>query len=145
VSAAVQLDAFAPQAPAPRVHRTHVRAHLRTVRNAQPTGAALKDKALTLPPSSAVAIALEYVRTKLAELYRSRASTWPKERTPYVNSDDAARLLREWAECPREIHHLGHQNWRGQIFRKGFTRTGTSSPALRKHMKGTDLPGWRAV
>lgn len=145
MSAAVQLDMLAAPAEPTRVHRTHVRAHLRTVKHAQPSGAALKERALTLPPSAAVSIALEYVRAKLAELYRSRVATWPKERTPYVNSDDAARLLREWAECPREIHHLGHQNWRGQIFRKGFARTGTSSPALRKHMKGTDLPGWRAL
>jgi hypothetical protein len=94
-------------------------------------------------PSEAVTLALEYVRGKLAELYRSRAASWPKDRTPYCNADDAARLLREWADCPREIHDKGNQNWRGHIFRRGWVRTGTSTPALRKHMRGTDLPGWR--
>lgn len=142
MSAAVQLDAFTPPPVPARVHRTHVRAHLRTVKHAPVPGAALRDRALA-SHSPAVTLALDYVRRKLAELYRSRAATWPAERVPYVNADDAARLLREWPECPREIHELGHQNWRGQIFRKGFVRTGTSAPALRKHMRATDLPGWR--
>jgi hypothetical protein len=137
MSAAVQLDMLAAAAPAPRVHRTAVRAHLRTVKGSLPVAAPAHT------PSEAVTIALDYVRAKLAELYRSRAASWSKERTPFVNADDAARILREWAECPSEIHHLGHQNWRGHIFRAGWVKTGTYSPSLRKHMRATDLPGWR--
>lgn len=136
MSAAVQLDAFVASAPAPRVHRTHVRAHLRTVKGT-PQPATHRE-----PSSDAVALALEYVRGKLAELYRSRAATWPKDRTPFVNADDAARLLREWPACPREAID-GPQDWRGSIFRKGWVKTGTYSPSLRKHMRATDLPGWR--
>src|SRR4051812_36838763 len=96
MSAAVQLDAFTAATPAPRVHRTHVRAHLRTVKGT-PQPATHRE-----PSSDAVTLALEYVRGKLAELYRSRVATWPAYRPAFVNADDAAKILREWPECPQE-------------------------------------------
>lgn len=147
---APRFDIFGPidTEPAPRIYHTTVRAHPRRVRGEPPTsGAALRDAALAkLAAAPSAKLALAYVRAKLADLYRSRAATWPAHQTPYVNADDADRLLREWSECPPEIHAKGNQNWRGSIFRgKCWRLTGTSQPALRKHMHGTTIPGWRYV
>lgn len=137
MSTALQLDAFVASAPAPLVHRTHVRAHLRTVKGTTPASTPRE------PSSDAVTLALEYVRGKLAELYRSRAATWPAYRVAFVNADDAASVLRNWPECPQEAKEGEGQNWRGHIFRKGWVKTGTYTRSLRKHMRATDLPGWR--
>lgn len=147
MSALAQLDILGGAIISPPAHRTPVRAHMRRVKGAPPpTGPELRDAGLAqATQSKATKLAIEYVRARLIELYRIRVSAWPAHQVPYVNADDVARIIREWAECPREIHERRSQDWRGAVFRKGWAKTGTHSPSLRPHMRATELPGWRPI
>jgi hypothetical protein len=109
-------------------------------RSSRPTCALVR-----MTADAATQHALEYVRAKLVELYRMRVAAWPSNQTPFVNADDVARIIREWPECPPEIHARRSQDWRGAVFRKGWAKTGTYSRSLRPHMRATDLPGWRPL
>jgi hypothetical protein len=133
--------------PAMRPRRVPVRAHLRTVAGeAPPSGRQLRDAALAdHEADEAKAAAIAYLREHLTALYQSRAATWPASETPFVNADDADRLLREWAECPAAIYDLRSQNWKGAVFARGFARTGTHQRSLRRHMRATELPGWKPL
>jgi hypothetical protein len=146
--AAQSVDLFGPIPTASTaIRKTPVRAHMRRVQGPPPpTGAELRDAGIAKATKTpATKTALQYVRAKLLELYHERAAEWPAHRTPYVNADDADRLIRQWAECPPEIHQKQSQNWRGAVFRTGWTRTVGDTPSLRKHMRATALPGWRPI
>jgi hypothetical protein len=149
-----QTDVFGQPMDVPVTHVTKVRAHRRRVAGPAPaTGAERKEAALTKLEAHALVLpAVEYVRGKLTELYRSRAASWSQpgpewdpNLAPYVNADDVDTILREWADCPPAIFALPSQDWRGVIFRKGFQKTGTYRRSTRAHMNATDLPGWRPV
>lgn len=131
-------------APARRVP---VRAHLRTVGGeSPPSGKQLRDRALADHEGDAAkATAIAYLREQLGALYRSRAATWPADQAPFVNADDSDRLLREWSARPAALDALRSQNWKGAVFARGFTRTGTHQRSLRRHMRATDLPGWKLI
>jgi hypothetical protein len=147
MTAFIQLDVLGGPMEAAPMRRTPVRAHMRRVQGPPPpTGAQLRDAALVrMTADAATQHALEYVRAKLVELYRMRVAAWPSNQTPFVNADDVARIIREWPECPPEIHARRSQDWRGAVFRKGWAKTGTYSRSLRPHMRATDLPGWRPL
>lgn len=129
----------------PITHRVPVRAHTRRVGGeAPPSGQQLRDTALADHAGDAAkATAIAYLREKLADLYRTRAATWPSDQTPFVNADDSDRLLREWTHRPTALDDLKSQNWKGAVFARGFARTGTHQKSLRRHMRATDLPGWK--
>jgi hypothetical protein len=147
-STAAQINVFAalgePATIAAPTHRVPVRAHSRVIEGPPPaTGLALRDAALEkMARREAVKIALPYVREQLVVIYRERVRTGKKR--AYVNADDAAGVLEMWAECPPALYQGTHpQHWRGLIFRaKGWQLHGTSSPAIRRHMRGTTLPNW---
>lgn len=134
------------EAPAVPPRRVPVRAHSRRVTGEAPTtGKEDRDAALMHHEArAAVRGALEYVRTKLRELYRSRLA---RSTDAFVTADDIETILRNWPLCPDEATtSYGPQHWRGSVFReRGWQLTGTSVPALRKHMRATTLPAWRFV
>lgn len=134
------LDLFAP------THQVEVRAHLRTVPGPPPsTGAERRDAALeAMSEKDAVRLALDYVRPKLVDLYKSRVS-WMREDKHWVTSDDADRLFREWARYPAELL-TGSNNWRGSLFApKGWEKTGRRVQSARDHLHATELPCWKWV
>jgi hypothetical protein len=134
-------------APEPVTHQVEVRAHLRSVSGqAPPSGRDRRDTALAGHEGrEASAVALAYVREKLAELYRSRVRALPSFPEKHgVTADDADRILKEWPQFPRELLALPKQNWRGAIFTaKHWERTGRMVRSAREHLNATDLPVWR--
>lgn len=125
-------------------HRVAVRAHTRRVDGPPPpTGTQLRDEALEkLTRAEGVQTALAYVREQLKLLYLQRRRD-PRGDPASVNADDAAEILRGWAEAPPEVHAVGQQYWRGQIFRaKGWHMTGTLTTSTRAKMRATATPNW---
>ena len=140
------LFAYEESSSAEPIHVVPVRAHVRRVRGeAPPSGAERRDHALSAHEQhEAKAVALAYVREKLAELYEERklAARWTGEE-PHVTGDDADRLLREWSEYPRALASMGN-NWRGAIFNpRSWERTGHDVESTRPHMRSTRMACWR--
>ncbi len=131
---------------APIVRRTEVRAHMRRVPGEPlPTGEERKKAALDAHDLNAhKRAAKEWVREELRKLYASRCNDRIRFPVPFVNADDAKRLLDNWPQRPRELDAIeGH--WRGTIFKKGFEHTGGRRPTVRDELKGTELPDWRPI
>lgn len=128
----------------PVVRRVPVRSHLRRVDGPPaPTGDSKKKAALDAHELDRVkALAIEHVRGKLAELYRTREMQPMRFPIPFVNADDIARILADWPHRPKLLDTIDG-TWKGAIMRKGFVMTGQSDPSLRPHMNGTRLPRWR--
>jgi hypothetical protein len=141
----------APTAPATpaAIHVVPVRALVRRVRgDAPPSGAERRDAALSAHEQhEAKALALAYVREKLAGLYQERVSAalfLREDQTVVgVTADDIDAILHRWPEYPRELRDLpGH--WKGTVFRGGdWELTGQRIRSARAHMRATELPVWR--
>ena len=129
----------------PIVRRTSVRAHQRLIQGPPlPSGEQLKAEATAAHELNRVKmVAVEYVRDRLAELYRSRDNDPVRFPVPFVNADDITTIVRGWAECPAVLHSIpGH--WKGSVFKKGFVKVrGLEHPSVRASAKGTSLPAWR--
>lgn len=139
------LDMFGA-APALVTHVVEVRAHLRQVAGAKPaSGAERRDAALErMSEKDAVRAALDYVRPKLVELYKSRVR-WMHASKHWISSDDADRLFREWPHYPRELLE-GSNNWRGSLFaQRGWQKTGERIQSTRERLHATELPCWKWV